>query len=221
VTNADEIERLNSRESVALPWTKLVLDKVLASIALVLTLPLSITIALAIVVIGLVFRRDAGPVMHYEIRVSAGEQFRLPKFRIFTREAIADIERGMIPKQVENIPENLTAVGRVLKKAGLDEIPQFWTVLSGRMSLIGPRPKPVPEYEEEIASGTWRRRVIRAGLSGPAQLMKGTRRTAEDELLADLRYIDGLRTDSGWAVLKNDLGLIWGTVRLMFKMTGE
>ncbi|MBW2559316.1 MAG: sugar transferase [Deltaproteobacteria bacterium] len=221
MTNADEIERLNSREPVALPWTKVMLDKVFASVALVLTLPLSIIIVLAIVVMGLVFRRDAGSVMHYEIRVSAGEQFRLPKFRIFTREAVAEIERGMIPKQVENVPGNLTAVGRVLKKTGLDELPQFWTVLKGDMSLIGPRPKPVAEYEPEIEQGIWRREVIRAGLSGSAQLLKGTERTAEDDLLADLRYIERVRCEGAWSVLALDMGFLWDTVRLMFKMTGE
>ena len=221
MADIDEIERLNSREPVALPWTKVMLDKVFSVITLVLTLPLSVIITLAIVIGGLVRRRDAGPVMHYEIRVSAGEPFRLPKFRIFTREAVAEIERGVMPKQVENNPRNLTAMGRVLKKTGLDELPQFLTVLSGRMSLIGPRPKPVAEYEPEIEQGIWRREVIRAGLSGPAQLLKGTERTTKDDLFADLRYIKRVRDGGAGRVLALDLGLLGRTVRLMFKMTGE
>ena len=77
------------------------------------------------------------------------------------------------------------------------------------------------EVRKEIAEGITRRQVVRAGLSGPAQLLKGTTRTKEDDLLADLRYIERLRTGSVWAILVFDLRLLGRTACLMLKMTGE
>ncbi len=216
-----EIARLSSPEPVSLPWTKRAFDKLFAAFALVVTLPVSLVIASAILLEGLVRRPHAGPVFHREIRVSAGEAFRLLKFRVFTARATREIEQGAMPKRVENDPRNLTRVGRVLKKTGLDELPQLVNILQGHMSLVGPRPAPVAEYEKEIAAGIFRRKAIRAGLSGPAQLMKGSARTREAEILADLRYVDRFRHETPRQLLARDLRLVRRTLRLLLRMTGE
>lgn len=218
-----EIARLDVPEPVRLPWQKVVWDKTFALFALALTSPLWVLIALAASLDALLVPADRGCVLYSETRVSAGRPFRLTKFRILRAPAIRRVrEEGAIPKMLENEPGNLTVVGRVLKRTGLDELPQLSSVLGGAMSLVGPRPKPAAEYEaERAATGTNRRSVIRAGLTGPAQVLKGTARTPADELLADLRYIDLVRRSSGWRVLSEDLRLTWRTVLLMLRMTGE
>jgi lipopolysaccharide/colanic/teichoic acid biosynthesis glycosyltransferase len=216
------VELLDRPEPVDLPWQKRTFDAVFAGLALVLAAPLSLVIVLAELLNALVVQEDRGWPFYSETRVSQGRPFQLRKFRILRAPAIRAIrENGLVPKIAENTPGNLTAVGRVLKRTGLDELPQYWSILIGEMSLIGPRPKPSAEYRVEIDAGLYRRSVIRAGLSGPAQLLKGTSRTAGDELLADLRYIEWVRTAGGWRVLGNDLRLLWSTMLLMLKMTGE
>jgi lipopolysaccharide/colanic/teichoic acid biosynthesis glycosyltransferase len=205
------------------PWQKVLLDKALAAVLLLATLPASLLIAGAIVVGGLLRTEDRGPIFYAEVRVSQGRPFRLPKFRILTVRAIRDdlTVPGRTPKEVENTPGNLTRVGALLKKIGLDELPQLWSVLAGDMSLVGPRPKPVPEYDDELARGIYRRKVLRAGLTGPVQVMKGTVRTLEEEVAADMAYVDLNRAGRPSRLLAEDLRIVGRTVRLLLRMTGE
>lgn len=207
---------------VRLPWQKVAYDKLLAALLLVLTSPLLLLIALAELVDAALVPADRGSVVYAETRVSEGRPFTLRKFRILRREAIRRIrEESAVPKAMENEPGNLTAVGRVLKRTGLDELPQFVSVLAGDMSLFGPRPKPTAEYEQGIARGETHRTVMRAGLSGPGQLLKGTERAPGDDVAADVRYVEFVRSSGGWAVLAEDLRMTWRTLRLMLRMTGE
>jgi len=217
-----EVERLDRPDPVHLPWQKRAFDVVFALLCLLITSPLSFLILIAELLDASIVPKDRGWPIYIEQRISQGQPFSLRKFRILRMPAIRAIrEDGMVPKVVENMSGNVTVVGRFLKKTGLDELPQFVCILIGEMSWIGPRPKPDAEYRVEFDVGLYRRTVIRAGLTGPAQLLKGTRRTSGDELLADLRYIEMVRTASGWQVLAHDMRLTWHTVRLMLKMTGE
>lgn len=210
-------------EPVRLPPAKIVLDKLLSGLLLVLTLPVSLLIVAAELLDAALTPEDRGPLLHNEMRVSQGKPFKLHKFRIIKVAALRrDLEeRGLTPKEVENAPCNLTRVGKILKKTGLDELPQLVNVLLGDMSLVGPRPKPVPEYEAEVSRGIYRRKVIRAGLTGPVQVMKGTERTGDEELAADDAYIAVHRTGSTRRVLATDLAILARTVKVLLKMPGE
>lgn len=217
-----EVARLDRAELVGLPWQKRAFDVTLAAGVLTVTLPLVAVILAAELADALAVPADRGWPIYRETRVSRGRPFHLRKFRILRAAAIRAIrEQGVVPKVAENTPGNVTAVGAFLKKTGLDELPQFLSIVAGEMSFVGPRPKPVAEYRVEIDAGIHRRAVICAGLTGPAQLLKGTQRTAGDELLADLHYIDGVRNAGGWRVLARDVGLTWRTALLMLKATGE
>lgn len=219
---AAAIARLDSDAPVPLPWQKRALDCCVAGLALAACSPLLVAIALAELAGSALVAADRGGVLYRETRISAGRPFALRKFRILRAGAIRRIrEEGAVPKLMENEPGNLTAIGRWLKRTGLDELPQFASVLAGDMTLVGPRPKPVAEYEAGLAEGLRHRTVMRAGLTGPAQLLKGTRYDDDDAVLADLLYIDLIRHSSGWRVLGEDLRLLGRTVLHMFKLTGE
>lgn len=209
--------------SIGPPWQKVLFDKVVSAVLLLATLPVSLMIIVAISVGGLLRTEGRGPVIYRETRISQGRPFCLPKFRILTARAIREdlCRPDRTPKDVENTPGNLTRVGALLKRTGLDELPQLWSVLVGDMSMVGPRPKPVPEYEEELARGIRRRKMLRAGLTGPVQVMKGTVRTFEDEVAADMAYVELNRSGRPWRLLAEDLRIIRRTVRVLLKMTGE
>ncbi len=194
---------------------KLLLDKSLAVLLLLVTAPLALAIMIAIIIDSLWRPEDRGPVFYSEIRISQGRPFPLYKFRIFKTDAIAKIRAGAITKVIENVPANLTRVGRLLRKYGVDELPQFFSVLKGDMSFVGPRPKPVAEYELQVAVGQWHRTVIRAGLTGPAQLLKGTKRGTVDEIAADIDYIEKCRTLPWWRLVAFDLAVLRRTIVLL------
>jgi lipopolysaccharide/colanic/teichoic acid biosynthesis glycosyltransferase len=208
-------------DEVPSPPAKVAFDRLLSGIFLVITLPVSLAIAAAIAIENAVCPSHRGGVFHSELRVSAGRPFRLYKFRILTPAGEQEIKAGGMPKHVENTPGNLTAVGAVLKQIGLDELPQFFNVIAGRMSLVGPRPKPPAEYKEEIELGHEFRAQVQAGLTGPAQVLKGTVRTGDDSLRADLAYADLLRKGSQLQILAYDAKTLLKTVRVLLRATGE
>lgn len=204
------------------PVTKVFLDKVLSLLLLVLTSPLSALIVLAITIENMFIPDNRGGLVYTEIRISAGRPFTLYKYRILKRPAIEKIRReGAVPKTVENQPENLTKTGKWLKKIGVDELLQFVNILKGDMSFVGPRPKPTAEYDAFMDQGVTYRALVRAGLTGPAQVMKGTQRSSDEERAADIGYVELLRSGSAWAVLKFDLRVLRQTIKVIFKATGE
>jgi len=207
------------------PPAKRPAKRVFDCLVVLLLCPLSIPVGIAV---GVAIKLEAlagssrGPILHRETRISAGAPFTLLKFRILKSEQLEDmITSGANPKNLENQTGNLSSVGKFLKKFGLDELPQLLNVLKGEMSLVGPRPKPTAEYEDQLARGFDVRTFAPAGLTGPAQIMKGTTRTEADEWEADRRYLALLNNGDAWQVLRFDLMVIWRTLRVMVGGSGE
>jgi lipopolysaccharide/colanic/teichoic acid biosynthesis glycosyltransferase len=198
-----------------------VLDKTLSAALIAVTSPVWLAILFAIAVEQSLSRRARGGVFHTELRVSGGEPFRLYKFRILTSEGEEMVRSGARPKAVENDPSNLTRVGSLLKKIGLDELPQLLHVFSGTMSLVGPRPKPVREYHEELERGHVYRAHLRAGLTGPTQVLKGTDPRTRHDVEDEFAYLELLQRGSEWDILRTDLAIIRGTVKVLLRATGE
>ncbi|MDP1808730.1 MAG: sugar transferase [Actinomycetota bacterium] len=200
---------------------KVVFDKALSTILIFVTSPLWVLISLAILAESLLSPAGRGGLFHSEVRVSAGRPFDLYKFRILKAGGERAIKAGAVPKAVENDPMNSTKVGWALKKFGLDELPQLLNILSGRMSFVGPRPKPVAEYEAEIERGRDFRARLRAGLTGPVQVMKGTSRTEDDQVRADFAYAELLERGTQLRILAFDIKILFKTLLVMLKATGE
>ena len=187
--------------------TKRVMDVIGSGAALLLLSPVFAVIA------TLVKLSSKGPVFHRQQRLGEfGETFQLLKFRSmrvdsdsrihqeFMKTVIAGKHDGTTPEgdkpvyKMTNDPR-ITPFGRFLRRCSLDEIPQFFNVLKGEMSLVGPRPPLAYEYEEyEI----WhRRRVLEAkpGITGLWQVQGRSRVRFDDMVRLDLQYV---RTWSLW-----------------------
>lgn len=206
-----------------IPRAKRILDIIITGLALIILSPLFLAIAIAIKVEGFFFRTSRGPIFYSETRISQGEPFTLRKFRIFKVSAYAPARfRGetVHTKPLERDPNNLTVIGKTLKKFYLDELPQLWNVFIGDMSLVGTRPWNPVDYQKEIARGFYRKKIIKAGLTGPVQLYKLDAPAWGGEQKLDNDYIDFCRRHRGaWLILK-DIGILCKSLWFMIKGQG-
>ena len=112
-----------------------------------------------------------------------GEKFWVVKFRTMKKEACGE--------SVWATSETLTKVGKIIRLLSLDEIPQFVTIISGKMSFIGPRPLPLSYYE--WFSETERRRFnVRPGLTGLSQVHGRANLNWDERFVLDTQYADNI-----------------------------
>lgn len=175
---------------------------------------------------------SAGPVIFEQERVGQfGRRFKCLKFRTMHanndpkihREYVQNFIAGKASSQSSNQiaapvfkltnDPRITAVGRFLRKTSLDEFPQFWNVLRGEMSLVGPRP-PVP-YEFDVYDCWHRRRVleVKPGVTGLWQVSGRSRTSFDDMVRLDVRY------SQNWS-LWLDLRILLATPRAVFMGDG-
>jgi exopolysaccharide biosynthesis polyprenyl glycosylphosphotransferase len=178
-------------------------DLVVASTALVLTAPLWVIIAAAI-------RLDSrGPVFFSQERVTKdGRIFRMHKFRSMRPEVDATLDTTKPFFKLQSDPR-LTRVGGFLRRSSLDELPQFWNVLVGEMSIVGPRPLPANQVaaNPELLSP---RHTVPAGVTGWWQTNGRSRVTPEEALRLDLFYIENWSLTLDLYVVLKTFGAVVG-----------
>jgi lipopolysaccharide/colanic/teichoic acid biosynthesis glycosyltransferase len=206
---------------VPYPLAKQVFDRVVAAILIFAATPL---LLVAVVLIGLdmlFVRRDRGPWLYRERRVSRGREFDVIKFRVLRTAALADLagKPGSYARLYEEDTSNLTWAGSIIKRIYADELPQLFTVLRGEMSLVGPRPWPVPMVERQVAEGRDYRLHITAGWTGPAQVRKDSGTKAQSTAL-DLEYVQLCRTLGGLRLLRYDVGVLRQSIGTMLRGRG-
>jgi exopolysaccharide biosynthesis polyprenyl glycosylphosphotransferase len=166
------------------------IDVVGCAVALLLSLPLCFVIAVAI-------RLDSpGPLLYRSKRVGRkGTTFTCYKFRTMVQNAdalkdrLSDLnERTGILFKIANDPR-ITRVGRILRKYSLDEIPQFWNVLIGDMSLVGPRP-PIPGEYQQYELDHLKRLHVLPGITGLWQVQARRDPSFENYIHLDMHYVD-------------------------------
>lgn len=195
------------------PWervAKRAIDIAFSLVILSLCLPFFLLIAAAI-------RLDSnGPILYTQRRVGRGGRiFKLVKFRSMRQDA----EKKTGPVWAGREDPRVTRVGRILRKLHLDEFPQFYNVLKGDMSLVGPRPERpafVDEFRQKIPLYE-RRMNIKPGITGWAQV-----KHKYDESLTDV--MDKLRYDLFYLEnmsLALDLKIIFSTIGIIVKCQGQ
>ena len=163
-------------------------DILLAAFGLCVSFPLMVCISLFIKL------SSRGPIFFKQERVGEhGKVFTLYKFRTM----IADAEKETGPVWAQETDPRITRLGIILRRTGLDEIPQLCNVLKGDMSLVGPRPERphfVAELQEQIPYYS-QRLTVKPGVTGWAQVRYGYGATVEDaleKLQYDLYYIKNM-----------------------------
>jgi len=176
------------------------LDTVVACIFLLILWPALVAIALAIIAeLGL-------PVLFRQQRPGLnGRLFTMYKFR--TMRSAFDSGGNLLPDS-----ERLTRLGRFLRAASLDELPELWNVLKGEMSLVGPRPL-LPEYLTRYTDYQRRRHEVKPGITGWAQVNGRNALTWAQKFDLDVWYVDNR---SFWI----DLKILWRTLQTVFRREG-
>jgi lipopolysaccharide/colanic/teichoic acid biosynthesis glycosyltransferase len=175
-------------------------DFIVASLGLVILSPLLVLVALGVLLfIGrpVLFKQDR-PGLH-------GAPFRLLKFRTMSNERGAD--GALLPDA-----RRMTAFGRLLRATSLDELPELWNVVTGAMSLVGPRPL-LMEYLALYTPQQARRHQVRPGITGWAQVNGRNALSWEERFALDVWYVDHRS-------LRLDLRILWLTVGKVLKRDG-
>ncbi|WP_086824713.1 sugar transferase, partial [Streptomyces sp. NRRL B-24572] len=184
-----------------------VVDRLGAAALLILFAPLMVLVAL------LVMLDSRGGAFYRQRRVGKdGREFTILKYRTMVtgadgaaRAALADHNEGAGPLFKMRRDPRVTRVGTVLRRYSIDELPQLFNVLTGSMSLVGPRP-PLPEESAAYGPDVQRRLLVKPGLTGLWQISGRSDLPWEEAVRLDLRYVED------WS-LALDTVILWKTLR--------
>lgn len=192
-------------------------DIVISLIAIVLTSPIMLFTAIAIKI------DSKGPVLFRQVRVGKnGRHFKIWKFRSMYIDAEERKKELMSQNEIEGDglmfkmkdDPRITKVGKVIRKLSIDELPQFFNVLSGSMSVVGTRPPTLDEVEK-YHDDQWRRISIKPGITGMWQVSGRSNIKSFDEVVRlDLEYIDT------WRLLL-DVKIFFKTFVAVFRSDGS
>jgi len=214
-------DQTDTPQPVGVDPLKATFDRGLAATGLLVTSPLLGLGALSILIDGLIWPEDRGPILHQETRVSAGQPFSVLKFRTMQVSAIQEARRqGLTVKYLERANQGHTRVGYYLRHWYLDELPQLINILRGDMSFVGPRPPAPFEYERELSEGNVRKKLARAGLVGLQQANKGYTNSFEEEIALDYEYVAQVRAMNPIRRLVYDVSLLLRTLRVVLEGKG-
>ena len=194
-------------------FDKRAFDVVFSLMVLLAAAPVLLAAALAIKL------TSPGPVFYLSQRVGLdGVPFRMVKFRSMVVDAdkkLADIahlnESDGVLFKIRQDPR-VTSVGRFLRRYSIDELPQFFNVLRGEMSVVGPRP-PLPKEAEAYDLTTRRRLLVRPGITGLWQVSGRSDLSWADSVRLDLSYVEN------WS-MAGDLGIAASTLKAVVASSG-
>ena len=183
---------------------KRLFDIVISVIALVILFPVMLITALAVKL------TDGGPIFYKQKRLTKNrKEFFVLKFRSMRQDAEKD---GIARLSTGESDPRITSVGRVIRKLRIDELPQLFNILSGNMSIVGPRPERpeiAAQYEKELPEFRLRLQV-KAGLTGYAQVYGKYNTSPYNKLQMDLMYI-------AHPSFLEDLRIIFSTIKILFR----
>ncbi|HEY0677236.1 MAG TPA: sugar transferase [Chitinophagaceae bacterium] len=197
-----EASLIPKTERITIPHRYLSVRRWLEVFLIIALFPLVVSVCLVIAI--LISFESKGGVLFVQRRPGKnGIFFRMYKFRTMYSNSSEE-------KLAMEADDRITGLGRFLRKYRLDELPQLWNVLSGEMSIIGPRPVPYNFYNVYLKEvpGYKLRHLIKPGITGLAQVLQGYTRTVDEERMKftyDLYYINNIS-------FKMDLSIMRRTV---------
>jgi lipopolysaccharide/colanic/teichoic acid biosynthesis glycosyltransferase len=193
------------------PMVKRIFDLLVATLAMLVALPLLVALVVAIVL-----ESPGNPFFTQERLGLHGTRFRMLKLRTMVpnaeqrRAEIEHLNEALPPLFKVRHDPRVTRVGRVLRATSLDELPQLINVIRGEMSIVGPRPRLPHEFRLDDAR-VIRRLSVKPGLAGLWQVSGRAKLNYDEALVLDLQYVD---TWSFWLDLRLIARTFWVVLRL-------
>lgn len=187
-------------------------DIIISALALIILSPLMLVIAIAIKI-----ESPNGKAIFSQTRCGKdGKEFTFYKFRSMCVDAEDQLE-NLMPLNEMNGPAfkikddpRITKVGKIIRKSGLDELPQFWNVLKGDMSIVGPRP-PLPSEVEQYSDYYKQRLYITPGITCIWQTQPKRNEMSFDEWMSyDLQYIKERNLLTDWKIMLRTFKVMLG-----------
>ena len=203
---------VNYRPSMGARAAKRVMDIVGATLFIVLFLPMFVAVAFG------VWLSSPGPIFYVQPRAGRrGRHFSFYKFRSMKMDADEVLssfldsdhhakERWEQYQKIDNDPR-ITRFGRFIRRTSLDELPQFWNVLKGDMSLVGPRPCML--QQKELYGPYWRAYcAVKPGITGLWQVSGRNRLTYRQRVALDARYVNGMSVTGDLKILAKTIVVV-------------
>ncbi len=220
ITALPTIEKKRSKVSLIIYHIiKRICDIIAGIIGVIILIPLTI-----IVYILKITSNDNGPLFYDQLRVGKnGKVFKIYKFRsmvigadeILKKYLEENEEEAEYYKKYKKLKKDprVTKAGKILRITSLDEWPQFFNILTGQMSLVGPRPY-LPREKEDIGEIAYKEIIkVKPGLTGPWQIAGRSNLEFKDRVMLDLEYIPR-------ASLLTDIKITLKTIKKVIKKEG-
>jgi lipopolysaccharide/colanic/teichoic acid biosynthesis glycosyltransferase len=197
-------------------------DKMVALVLIIIAAPIFLLLKIAYSIEGWLIPENKGPMFFYYNAVSAGKiipkyKIRLIKTKFIEPEAA---KRGdWIAYSAEWTSDSRTYIGQFVKKFYLDELPQFYSVLKGDISIVGPRPLSVLHYERDLAQGNVARKLLKGGLLGLGHINKGTAEMGNP--IYEYEYLEQYLKRSSFGLLCLDLWIISKGIQVIARGGGH
>jgi lipopolysaccharide/colanic/teichoic acid biosynthesis glycosyltransferase len=210
------------KETLQPRFIKVFFDKLIAIFFLTISIPILSLLKIAFLLEGWIIPENKGPMFFYYYAVSAGKIIPKYKIRLIKTKFIEPegaMKQDWIAYSAEWNTNSRTHVGKFVKKYYLDELPQFWSVLKGDMSIVGPRPLSILHYDRDRAQGNIARFLLKGGLLGFGHIKKGTSEMGNP--LYEYEYVEQYLKRSSFGLFCLDLWIIYKGVLLIFKGGGH
>lgn len=203
-----------------LVWHKRFFDVAVSTATVVVVSPVLLLFVVLIFLEHSLLGHPLDPIFYFDERMSRNKMIPLCKFNIFDQRVVDALRRQHVfihTKQLE-WAGNTTIVGKILRQVYLDELPQLWNVMTGDMSLVGPRPLNKEVYESMDVRSVHPLAYIQGGMTGYFQSEKDyvhSNATAMDAI-----YLNKYLNESGWSILIFDVKIILRTVQVLLRAKG-
>ncbi|MCD6184215.1 MAG: sugar transferase [Deltaproteobacteria bacterium] len=200
---------------------KVLFDKVMAIIFLIFAAPILLIVKIVYVIEGWIIPENKGPMFFSYNAISKGKIIPKYKIRLIKTKFIDPVgaKKGdWHAFSAEWTPDSRTHVGQFVKKFYLDELPQFYSILKGDMSFVGPRPLAVHHYQRDLKQGNVTRYLLKGGLLGLGHVLKGTPEFGNP--VYEYEYADKYLKLSSFGLLWLDLKIIGRGIKVILKGKG-